>query len=130
MSPRMRKAILEALRPKYNDMEKEILELEEELEEMKKKHETMDDVIGALENDCDPDPGEMESLGGIAPSFTTDPVPDHERGRIETLLAYAPLCGTEISDLEEMLEDDHFNRRRYQEIYNAHLATIHAHDDE
>lgn len=126
----MRKCTLSALRPKYNDLEKEINDLEEELNALKEKHEAMDDVIGALENDCDPDESDMEKIGDYTPDWKTDPVPDYERGRIETLLAYGPLSGPEIADLEQMLEDDDFDRRRYQEIYNAHLATIHAHDDE
>jgi chromosome segregation ATPase len=126
----MRKATLSALTPKCNDLEREITAMEEELEEMKKRHEAMDDVMDALEADNDPDEADMEKIGDVIPNWQTDPVPDYEKGRIETLLAYAPLCGTEIADLEEMLEDDNFDRKRYQEIYNAHLATIHAHDDE
>jgi hypothetical protein len=126
----MRKATLEALTPKYNDLEREIADMEEELEEMKKRHEAMDDVMGALEADNDPDEEDMERISDVIPDWHTDPIPDYEKGRIETLLAYAPLCGTEITDLEEMLEDDNLDRKRYQEIYNAHLATIHAHDDE
>lgn len=76
----------------------------------------------------DEDDGLMDQDGDFC--IFSNPVTDDERGIIETLLAHAPLTGAEADDLQEMLDDDDLVTRRYQEIYNSHLATIHAHDGE
>lgn len=130
MSPAKRKEILALLKPKYDALANEIAEMEDELQELTTKHEAMDDVIGALENDCDPDEDDLLAVSEDLPKVVTNPPDSHEKGIMETLLAYGQLSGTEVADLEAMLEDDNLDSRRYQEIYNAHLSTIHDHNDE
>lgn len=125
MNDKVRKARIDWAQKRVDEIASEISGLEDEISELEDEKDSLNTMIDALED------GEEVPVGDDEPAeFNIDPVPDYERGRIETLLAYGPLSGPEIADLEQMLEDDDFDRRRYQEIYNAHLATIHAHDDE
>lgn len=127
MSPAKRKTLLKLLQPKYDALASEISDLEDELVELNHKHEAMDNVISALENDNDPDEDDWETASKDLPGFTVNPPNDSEKEVIDLLLEHASLSGGERVDLEAILEDDDLDPRRYSEIYQNHLHTIHQH---